>query len=188
MHHQFILPKTAWHKLSSWQKTPDSGRVDNGTLNQHFHYQVFFAKMKHFKTCTIENYDDQHFVFLFLGIDCLLLLACWCGFCCLPYATRCAVGMANHEHYGDWKNKKKLGSGGFGQVCLWENTRTGEKIAIKVCRPLRQSSRDRWQQEVCWCSRYHCFICNVFGWNIFNTRNTSLVDQTIKFDQTIKIK
>nr|CAB3255742.1 IKK-alpha/beta inhibitor of nuclear factor kappa-B kinase subunit beta [Phallusia mammillata] len=50
--------------------------------------------------------------------------------------------------YGTWYKQEDLGSGGFGQVSLWENVNSHEKIAIKVCRQLKAKHLQRWRQEV----------------------------------------
>lgn len=49
-----------------------------------------------------------------------------------------------------WHRLKALGSGGFGEVSLWENVHTHEKIAIKVCMQQKPKPKhlQRWRQEV----------------------------------------
>lgn len=50
---------------------------------------------------------------------------------------------------GNWQKQNVLGSGGFGQVSLWVNIVTQEKIAIKLCKQqLRERQFLRWEQEV----------------------------------------
>lgn len=49
-----------------------------------------------------------------------------------------------------WKRVKKLGSGGFGEVWLWENKSTSQKIAVKKCVHLATDDKleERWEREV----------------------------------------
>ncbi|XP_063814714.1 inhibitor of nuclear factor kappa-B kinase subunit alpha [Pseudophryne corroboree] len=50
---------------------------------------------------------------------------------------------------GPWDMKDRLGTGGFGNVCLYQNRETGELIAIKSCRlELSVKNKDRWCQEI----------------------------------------
>ncbi|KAJ6644670.1 Inhibitor of nuclear factor kappa-B kinase subunit beta [Pseudolycoriella hygida] len=56
---------------------------------------------------------------------------------------------------GDWHLVKNLGAGGFGLVKLWQNSKTGQKIAIKKCQvsPCQDQSsleklRERWKREI----------------------------------------
>ncbi|KAG8552633.1 hypothetical protein GDO81_004616 [Engystomops pustulosus] len=50
---------------------------------------------------------------------------------------------------GSWDMKDRLGTGGFGNVCLYQNRDTGELIAIKSCRlELSSKNKDRWCQEI----------------------------------------
>ena len=56
---------------------------------------------------------------------------------------------SNNVKYGDWQKERLLGSGGFGQVSLWINVATRERIAIKMCKmQLQEKQFQRWQQEV----------------------------------------
>ncbi|CAK8696748.1 unnamed protein product [Clavelina lepadiformis] len=60
-----------------------------------------------------------------------------------------AKPMAKPMAYGSWENLKILGSGGFGQVSLWQNVKSKEKIAVKMCKQqLQERSLKRWQTEV----------------------------------------
>ncbi|XP_033226580.1 inhibitor of nuclear factor kappa-B kinase subunit alpha [Belonocnema kinseyi] len=52
---------------------------------------------------------------------------------------------------GGWILERNLGSGGFGIVEFWKNSRSGEKIAIKKCKDvasLSEKQKDRWNKEV----------------------------------------
>ncbi|XP_075073155.1 inhibitor of nuclear factor kappa-B kinase subunit alpha [Mixophyes fleayi] len=50
---------------------------------------------------------------------------------------------------GPWDMKDRLGTGGFGNVCLYHNRETGDLIAIKSCRlELSVKNKDRWCQEI----------------------------------------
>ncbi|XP_069609116.1 inhibitor of nuclear factor kappa-B kinase subunit alpha [Ranitomeya imitator] len=50
---------------------------------------------------------------------------------------------------GPWDMKDRLGTGGFGNVCLYQNRDTGELIAIKSCRlELSSKNKERWCQEI----------------------------------------
>ncbi|KAK7930790.1 hypothetical protein WMY93_007185 [Mugilogobius chulae] len=50
---------------------------------------------------------------------------------------------------GSWEMKEKLGMGGFGHVYLYQHLKTGEKIAVKLCRlDLNAHTKDRWSREI----------------------------------------
>ncbi|XP_075697962.1 inhibitor of nuclear factor kappa-B kinase subunit alpha isoform X1 [Rhinoderma darwinii] len=50
---------------------------------------------------------------------------------------------------GPWDMKDRLGTGGFGNVCLYQNRETGELLAIKSCRlELSSKNKERWCQEI----------------------------------------
>ncbi|KAM8923760.1 inhibitor of nuclear factor kappa-B kinase subunit alpha [Pelodytes ibericus] len=50
---------------------------------------------------------------------------------------------------GPWEMKDRLGTGGFGNVCLYQNRETGELKAIKSCRlELSAKNKERWCQEI----------------------------------------
>ncbi|XP_072280422.1 inhibitor of nuclear factor kappa-B kinase subunit alpha [Pyxicephalus adspersus] len=50
---------------------------------------------------------------------------------------------------GPWEMKDRLGTGGFGNVCLFQNRDTGELKAIKSCRlELSLKNKERWCQEI----------------------------------------
>ncbi|KAF6034914.1 IKBKB [Bugula neritina] len=52
---------------------------------------------------------------------------------------------------GEWIKEMKLGQGGFGQVYLFKNTRSGEQIAVKKCganNELSTRMREKWDAEV----------------------------------------
>lgn len=50
---------------------------------------------------------------------------------------------------GPWDMKDRLGTGGFGNVCLYQNRDTGDLIAIKSCRlELSSKNKERWCQEI----------------------------------------
>ncbi|XP_053306966.1 inhibitor of nuclear factor kappa-B kinase subunit alpha [Spea bombifrons] len=50
---------------------------------------------------------------------------------------------------GPWEMKDRLGTGGFGNVCLYQNRETGELKAIKSCRlELSTKNKERWCQEI----------------------------------------
>uniref|UniRef100_F6U1Y1 Inhibitor of nuclear factor kappa-B kinase subunit alpha n=1 Tax=Xenopus tropicalis TaxID=8364 RepID=F6U1Y1_XENTR len=50
---------------------------------------------------------------------------------------------------GPWDMKDRLGTGGFGNVCLYQNRETGELKAIKSCRlELSMKNKERWCQEI----------------------------------------
>ncbi|XP_063231435.1 inhibitor of nuclear factor kappa-B kinase subunit alpha-like [Bacillus rossius redtenbacheri] len=61
--------------------------------------------------------------------------------------------MEEPEEMGSWVRKRILGAGGFGQVSLWENCKTGELLAIKKLeyssdRQLSELQKERWSKEV----------------------------------------
>ncbi|XP_069034230.1 inhibitor of nuclear factor kappa-B kinase subunit beta [Embiotoca jacksoni] len=50
---------------------------------------------------------------------------------------------------GAWERKKRLGTGGFGNVTRWQNKDTEEQIAIKQCRQeLSERNKERWSLEI----------------------------------------
>ncbi|XP_056148393.1 inhibitor of nuclear factor kappa-B kinase subunit alpha-like [Lampris incognitus] len=50
---------------------------------------------------------------------------------------------------GPWEIKEKLGTGGFGQVYLYQHLETSEKIAVKLCRlELNSKNKVRWSREI----------------------------------------
>ncbi|TDH01175.1 hypothetical protein EPR50_G00177840 [Perca flavescens] len=50
---------------------------------------------------------------------------------------------------GSWEMKEKLGTGGFGNVYLYQHLELGEKIAVKLCRlELNSKNKDRWGREI----------------------------------------
>jgi len=62
---------------------------------------------------------------------------------------------SNNVKYGDWQKERLLGSGGFGQVSLWVNVKTRERIAVKMCKlQLQEKQFNRWQQEVWTCFKF----------------------------------
>ena len=62
-----------------------------------------------------------------------------------------AAVASNNVKHGDWQKERVLGSGGFGQVSLWVNVKTSERIAIKICKlQLQERQFQRWEQEVSW--------------------------------------
>lgn len=63
--------------------------------------------------------------------------------------------MEDPPFIGDWHFVKKLGSGGFGLVKLWQNRKTGQNIAIKKCQvsPCQDKTsleklKERWKREI----------------------------------------
>ncbi|XP_029465433.1 inhibitor of nuclear factor kappa-B kinase subunit alpha isoform X2 [Rhinatrema bivittatum] len=50
---------------------------------------------------------------------------------------------------GSWEMKERLGTGGFGNVCLYQHKDTGDRMAIKSCRlELNAKNKDRWRHEI----------------------------------------
>uniref|UniRef100_A0A8C5Q3M2 Inhibitor of nuclear factor kappa-B kinase subunit alpha n=1 Tax=Leptobrachium leishanense TaxID=445787 RepID=A0A8C5Q3M2_9ANUR len=50
---------------------------------------------------------------------------------------------------GPWEMKDRLGTGGFGNVCLYQNRETTALIAVKSCRlELSAKNKERWCQEI----------------------------------------
>ncbi|XP_061406710.1 inhibitor of nuclear factor kappa-B kinase subunit beta isoform X1 [Lethenteron reissneri] len=50
---------------------------------------------------------------------------------------------------GPWERKERLGAGGFGHVCMWQNKDNGEQRAVKTCRmELSPRNRERWVLEI----------------------------------------
>ncbi|XP_028651422.1 inhibitor of nuclear factor kappa-B kinase subunit alpha [Erpetoichthys calabaricus] len=50
---------------------------------------------------------------------------------------------------GKWEMKDRLGTGGFGNVYLYQNEETNEKIAVKSCRlELNAKNKERWCHEI----------------------------------------
>uniref|UniRef100_A0A8C3HBZ6 Component of inhibitor of nuclear factor kappa B kinase complex n=1 Tax=Chrysemys picta bellii TaxID=8478 RepID=A0A8C3HBZ6_CHRPI len=50
---------------------------------------------------------------------------------------------------GPWEMRERLGTGGFGNVCLYQHQDLGDKIAIKSCRlELSMKNQDRWCHEI----------------------------------------
>ncbi|KAI7798327.1 inhibitor of nuclear factor kappa-B kinase subunit beta, partial [Triplophysa rosa] len=50
---------------------------------------------------------------------------------------------------GPWELKERLGTGGFGNVTLWQNKDTSDQIAIKQCRQeLSAKNKGRWSLEI----------------------------------------
>ncbi|CAH2321658.1 inhibitor of nuclear factor kappa-B kinase subunit alpha [Pelobates cultripes] len=50
---------------------------------------------------------------------------------------------------GPWEMKDRLGTGGFGNVCLYQNKETAQLIAVKSCRlELSAKNKERWCQEI----------------------------------------
>ncbi|KAM9068823.1 inhibitor of nuclear factor kappa-B kinase subunit alpha isoform X2 [Sminthopsis crassicaudata] len=50
---------------------------------------------------------------------------------------------------GPWEMRERLGTGGFGNVCLYQHRELGNKIAIKSCRlELSAKNKDRWCHEI----------------------------------------
>ncbi|XP_075466365.1 inhibitor of nuclear factor kappa-B kinase subunit alpha-like [Ascaphus truei] len=57
---------------------------------------------------------------------------------------------------GPWDMKERLGTGGFGNVCLYHNRETGDLKAIKSCRlELSVKNKERWCQEIQIMKRLH---------------------------------
>ncbi|XP_043912731.1 inhibitor of nuclear factor kappa-B kinase subunit alpha [Protopterus annectens] len=51
--------------------------------------------------------------------------------------------------FGSWEMKERIGTGGFGNVFMYQNKDTDEKIAIKACRlELSPKNRERWCHEI----------------------------------------
>ncbi|XP_054726026.1 inhibitor of nuclear factor kappa-B kinase subunit beta [Anastrepha obliqua] len=60
-------------------------------------------------------------------------------------------------YFGPWQLKRQLGVGGFGEVHLWQNVKTGQEIATKSLKENPNLSKDevaklhqRWEQECQW--------------------------------------
>ena len=67
----------------------------------------------------------------------------------LIVAFNMMMSSSNHVKYGEWQKERLLGSGGFGQVSLWVNVNTKERIAVKMCKlHLQERQLKRWKQEV----------------------------------------
>uniref|UniRef100_A0A8B9DH05 Inhibitor of nuclear factor kappa-B kinase subunit alpha n=1 Tax=Anser cygnoides TaxID=8845 RepID=A0A8B9DH05_ANSCY len=50
---------------------------------------------------------------------------------------------------GLWEMRDRLGTGGFGNVCLYQHQDTGAKVAVKSCRlELSVKNKDRWCHEI----------------------------------------
>uniref|UniRef100_A0A6I8NL93 Inhibitor of nuclear factor kappa-B kinase subunit alpha n=1 Tax=Ornithorhynchus anatinus TaxID=9258 RepID=A0A6I8NL93_ORNAN len=50
---------------------------------------------------------------------------------------------------GPWEMRERLGTGGFGNVSLYQHRDLGDKIAIKACRQeLSAKNKDRWCHEI----------------------------------------
>ncbi|XP_077585580.1 inhibitor of nuclear factor kappa-B kinase subunit alpha-like [Stigmatopora nigra] len=50
---------------------------------------------------------------------------------------------------GAWEMKERLGMGGFGHVYLYQNHKSGEKLAVKICRlELSLKNKERWGREI----------------------------------------
>uniref|UniRef100_A0A8C9FQN9 Inhibitor of nuclear factor kappa-B kinase subunit alpha n=1 Tax=Pavo cristatus TaxID=9049 RepID=A0A8C9FQN9_PAVCR len=50
---------------------------------------------------------------------------------------------------GPWEMRDRLGTGGFGNVCLYQHQDTGARVAIKSCRlELSVKNKDRWCHEI----------------------------------------
>ncbi|XP_029031829.1 inhibitor of nuclear factor kappa-B kinase subunit alpha-like [Betta splendens] len=59
------------------------------------------------------------------------------------------TGLRQSQQCGSWEMKEKLGTGGFGNVYLYQHLETGEKIAMKLCRlELNSKNKDRWSREI----------------------------------------
>ncbi|XP_067945516.1 inhibitor of nuclear factor kappa-B kinase subunit beta-like [Watersipora subatra] len=59
--------------------------------------------------------------------------------------------MAQAQQGAEWIKECKIGQGGFGQVYLYKNQKTGDKIAVKKCNlsgDVVQTTLDRWRDEV----------------------------------------
>ncbi|CAN9499860.1 unnamed protein product [Ophioblennius macclurei] len=51
--------------------------------------------------------------------------------------------------YGSWELKERLGTGGFGNVYLYQHLELGAKIAVKLCRlELNSKNKSRWSREI----------------------------------------
>ncbi|KAM7102256.1 inhibitor of nuclear factor kappa-B kinase subunit alpha-like isoform 2-T2 [Ciconia maguari] len=50
---------------------------------------------------------------------------------------------------GPWEMRDRLGTGGFGNVCLYQHQDSGARVAIKSCRlELSVKNKDRWCHEI----------------------------------------
>ncbi|XP_036241641.1 inhibitor of nuclear factor kappa-B kinase subunit alpha [Molothrus aeneus] len=50
---------------------------------------------------------------------------------------------------GPWEMRDRLGTGGFGNVCLYQHQDSGDRVAIKSCRlELSVKNKDRWCHEI----------------------------------------
>uniref|UniRef100_UPI00358E1FE5 inhibitor of nuclear factor kappa-B kinase subunit beta-like n=1 Tax=Myxine glutinosa TaxID=7769 RepID=UPI00358E1FE5 len=57
--------------------------------------------------------------------------------------------VTTRDVHGMWELKERLGSGGFGYVCMWQHKETLEQKAVKTCRQeLSPKNRMRWCQEI----------------------------------------
>ncbi|NWH56062.1 IKKA kinase, partial [Geococcyx californianus] len=68
-------------------------------------------------------------------------------------AERAPGGAALRGHpaggCGPWEMRDRLGTGGFGNVCLYQHQDSGARVAIKSCRlELSVKNKDRWCHEI----------------------------------------
>ncbi|XP_019726251.1 inhibitor of nuclear factor kappa-B kinase subunit alpha-like [Hippocampus comes] len=59
------------------------------------------------------------------------------------------VSIKQNQLCGPWEMKERLGMGGFGHVYLYQNHKSGEKLAVKICRlELSSKNKERWGREI----------------------------------------
>uniref|UniRef100_A0A672G062 Inhibitor of nuclear factor kappa-B kinase subunit alpha n=1 Tax=Salarias fasciatus TaxID=181472 RepID=A0A672G062_SALFA len=59
------------------------------------------------------------------------------------------TALKQNQLCGSWEFKDKLGTGGFGNVYLYQHLELGAKIAVKLCRlDLNSETKSRWSREI----------------------------------------
>ena len=79
----------------------------------------------------------------------------FCGFGITRAHTEITAAMQGGNNDGDqshgsWRFHRRLGAGSFGCVNLWLNEDTGQRLAVKQCKPGRpwsDKNKERWRQE-----------------------------------------
>jgi serine/threonine protein kinase len=66
----------------------------------------------------------------------------------LSPSNRSPPATGGQSRVGSWVQERLLGTGGFGQVILWQNEDSGERIALKTCADLSEKNKLRWRVEV----------------------------------------
>ncbi|XP_061693563.1 inhibitor of nuclear factor kappa-B kinase subunit alpha-like isoform X1 [Syngnathoides biaculeatus] len=59
------------------------------------------------------------------------------------------ASIKQNQLFGPWEMKERLGMGGFGHVYLYQNLKSGKKLAVKICRlELSSKNKERWGREI----------------------------------------